>query len=92
MVELPRYVHAKRRRGKLELSFQKYRDLTAWPRVKLPGASSCRLSAISLYPPSLMGGVQKSVTVRVDVRNFHLGASDIVTGISKVPFVVILIA
>ena len=38
MVELPRYVHAKRRRGRLELSFQKYRGRpTAWPRVKLPG-------------------------------------------------------
>ncbi|MDA9396426.1 hypothetical protein WN73_38615 [Bradyrhizobium sp. CCBAU 45394] len=37
MVELPRYVHAKRRRGGLELSFQKYRGTdSAWPRVKLP--------------------------------------------------------
>lgn len=59
-------------------------------QTRLFRTSSCRLSAISLYPPSLMGGVQKSVTVRAHVRNFHLGASDIVTGISKVPFVVIL--
>jgi len=37
MAELPRYVHAKRRRGRLELSFQKYRGGSgAWPRVKLP--------------------------------------------------------
>jgi hypothetical protein len=37
MAELPRYVHAKRRRGRLELSFQKYRGgAGAWPRVKLP--------------------------------------------------------
>jgi hypothetical protein len=38
----------------------------------------------------LIGGVSKSVTVRAHVRNSHLSASDIVTGISKVPFVVIL--
>jgi hypothetical protein len=38
----------------------------------------------------LIGGVSKSVTVRAHVRNFHLSASDIVTGISKVPFVVIM--
>lgn len=37
MIELPRYVHAKRRRGRLELSFQKFRGRpVAWPRVKLP--------------------------------------------------------
>jgi hypothetical protein len=37
MIELPRYVHAKHRRGRLELSFQKYRGTgNAWPRVKLP--------------------------------------------------------
>jgi hypothetical protein len=37
MAELPRYVHAKRRRGRLELSFQKFRGTdAAWPRVKLP--------------------------------------------------------
>ncbi len=37
MAELPRYVHAKRRRGGLELSFQKFRGTAAaWPRVKLP--------------------------------------------------------
>jgi hypothetical protein len=38
----------------------------------------------------LIGGVSKAVTVRTHVRNFHLSASDIVTGISKVPFVVIM--
>lgn len=36
----------------------------------------------------LVGGVLKSVTVRAHVRSFNLSASDIVTGISKVPFVV----
>src|SRR5260370_8709906 len=37
MAELPKYVHAKRRRGRLELSFQKFRGGPgAWPRVKLP--------------------------------------------------------
>jgi hypothetical protein len=37
MAELPKYVHAKRRRGRLELAFQKYRGgPDAWPRVKLP--------------------------------------------------------
>ena len=37
MAELPRYVHAKRRRERLELSFQKFRGgSAAWPRVKLP--------------------------------------------------------
>lgn len=38
----------------------------------------------------LISGVQKSVTVWAHVRNFHLSASDIVTGISKMPFVVIM--
>jgi hypothetical protein len=38
----------------------------------------------------MISGVQKSVTVRAHIRNFHLSASDIVTGISKVPFVVII--
>lgn len=38
----------------------------------------------------LISGVSKSVTVRAHVRNFHLSASDVVTGISKVPFVVIM--
>ncbi|UZE46984.1 hypothetical protein ONR75_18435 [Rhodopseudomonas sp. P2A-2r] len=37
-----------------------------------------------------ISGVSKAVTVRAHVRNFHLSASDIVTGISKVPFIVIL--
>ncbi len=37
MISLPKYVHAKQRRGKLELSFQKFRGgPEAWPRVKLP--------------------------------------------------------
>jgi len=38
----------------------------------------------------LIGGVLKSVTVRAHVRNFHLSASDIVSGSSKLPFVVIM--
>jgi hypothetical protein len=38
----------------------------------------------------LIGGVSKAVTVRAHVRSFRLSASDIVTGITKVPFVVIL--
>lgn len=37
-----------------------------------------------------IGGVLKSVTVRAHVRNFRLNASDIVTGIKMVPFVVIM--
>jgi hypothetical protein len=37
MASLPRYVHAKQRRGRLELSFQKFRGTeAAWQRVKLP--------------------------------------------------------
>jgi hypothetical protein len=37
MAELPRYVHAKQRRGRLELSYQKFRGTAAaWPRIKLP--------------------------------------------------------
>lgn len=37
-----------------------------------------------------IAGVKKEVTVRAHVRNFRLSASDIITGISKVPFVVII--
>lgn len=37
-----------------------------------------------------ISGEQKPVTVRAHVRNFRLGASDIVTGVSKIPFVVII--
>ena len=38
----------------------------------------------------VIAGVKKEVTVRAHVRNFRLKASDIVTGITKVPFIVII--
>lgn len=38
----------------------------------------------------VIGGVNKEVTVRAKVRTFRLQASDIVTGISKVPYTVVI--
>jgi hypothetical protein len=38
----------------------------------------------------VIAGVKKEVTVRAKVRTFRLSASDIVTGISKIPFVVVI--
>lgn len=38
----------------------------------------------------LISGVQKSVTVRAHVRSYRLSATDLVAGISNLPFIVVI--